>query len=152
MSYRKKADFDEPTTEEVERMHQTMYILLPIFLIQQGIVLLDSDESVVSQMIRTTGWGMLGVTFVLILAGWKFRWMSEFEQKLLNDEWAKAARGQAMIWGIVALAFLGFAMMLSTIWIEIPVRVAINVLVGVPMAVAALRLGWLNRTAQFEDE
>lgn len=152
MSYRRKADFDQPTAEEMERVHQAMYILLPIFLMQQGIVLLDIDEGVVSQVIRITGWGMLGITFVSILAGWKFRWTSEFEHKLLNDEWAKAARGQAMIWGIVTLAVLGFAMMLATIWIDVPVRVAINILVGVPLAVAALRLAWLNRAVPLDDE
>ncbi len=152
MAYQDRPHFDQPTTEELERSQQVMFALLPIFLLQQGLRLVDSDGGVWRQLLYVAGWSGLSIVIVAVLAGWKLGWMSARDHVVLNDEWTKAARGEAMRYGIVTLALLGVAMMASTIWIEVTPRTAINVLVGVPLLVAGVRFTMLNRAADADDE
>ncbi len=55
------------------------------------------------QLLYVLSWSALSIVFVSVLAGWKLNFMTVRDHFLLNDEWTKAARGDAMRYGMVAL-------------------------------------------------
>ena len=152
MGYQLRPQFDQPTAEEMQRSRSTMLALLPVFLLQQGLRLVDDDGNAVRQLLYVASWSAVSLLFVSVLAGWKLPFTSLSDQMMFKGEWTTAARGDAMRYGIGALVVVGAIMMASTIWMEVASRTAINVLVGVPLAVAGARFAWLNRGEPTDDE
>lgn len=152
MSYRQKAEFDRPTIEDVEKIRRTMTWLLPIFLMQQGLQLMDSDRSVGWQLFEVFSWSGLTVVMLAILLGWKLNWISDEDHRLLNDEWQRDVRGNALRWALVALVITASLLMAASVLTTVEIRFAINLLVGIPLATAGFRMAWLNRGELGEDE
>jgi hypothetical protein len=152
MSYVKRPQFDQPSVEDIQRTRRSMVWMLPAFLVQQASFMIGGQLSVAEQVLHLTAWCALTVSILWFLAGWRLRWMSEEDNRLLDDEWNRAARGEANCWGMIALVAVGCGLLIATIWTEINIRLAIDLLVGMPLAVAVARFGWLNRGEPDEDD
>jgi len=152
MSYSRRPDFDLPTAEEAERSRRTMLWLAPAIMLQQASRLMDSGQSLGSQIFDVATWMVLTLAILWVLAGWPVRWLSERDQLFLNDEGQQAMRAQSMRWGLIATSLIGCALMIAQIWVAIDSKTAINALVSGGIVVAALRLAWLNREDPADDE
>ncbi len=152
MSYAKRPDFDEPTVEDVQRTRRSMIWMLPALLLQQATFMVGEEMSVPRQILHVTTWSILTLSILWFLAGWRLRWMSDHANLLLDDEWNRSVRGEANGWGMIALVAIGCGLLFATIWTQLNVRLAIDLLVGGPLAVAVVRFAWLNRGDAGEDD
>src|SRR5689334_6393122 len=102
MSYRERADFDRPTAEEVRRSRRANIWIIPLIILQQSTLIFRHDGDKVSQFIGALAWTTLTIALLWWLLGLPFRWMSERDQAILNDEWSRSVSGDACRWGIAA--------------------------------------------------
>lgn len=151
MSYVNRPDFDQPTAEDIQRIRRTQMWLVPIVMLQVGTNLMRGG-GVAFQLLNTLSWSVLTIAILWVLVGWPLRWMSQRDQQILDDDWARATRDAATRWGLIAVVLIGCALMMAQIWVGIGTRLAINLLVGGGLSVAGLRFAWLNRGGPDEDE
>lgn len=152
MSYRPRPEFDQPTAESVERSRRTVIWFIPFLVIQQATTIFRHGAEVSAQVLATVAWGVVTLTLLWMLLGLPFRWLSERDQAILNDERNRAISGNSARWGIAAMAIIGFAMMVARIWVPMNAGVAIYGLVNGALIVACGRYAWLNRPEPDEDE
>lgn len=151
MSYRRKADFDQPTAEDIEQMRKVNVWLLPILFFQQASLIFRDDFSPVTRYFGLAAWASMILIELALLSSWRFGWLGDRVHELLNDEWHRAIAGDASRWGLAAVASLGFAMVVADRWVEFDGSKAIFVLVNGGMLTAGLRYAWLNRGVPDEE-
>lgn len=151
MSYRKRLDLGEPDAEQVEQSRRITMWLLPILVLQQAWLIFRDDGSAFAHYLGIAAWAAVILVEVAMLGGWKFRWLSERDNAILNDEWHRTLSGEASRWGIAAVAVLGIGLLATDRWITLDPAITVFVLVNAAMAVAALRYAWLNRGSAVDD-
>jgi len=152
MSYRSRPDFDQPTAEGVQRSRRTSMWVIPLLILQQSTFIFGREGDATSQLIGAMAWTALTVALLWWLLGLPFRWLSERDQAILNDEWSRSISGAACRWGIATAALLGCAMMAARIWIPLDAGIAIYALVNSSLVVAVARYSWLDWGEPDEDE
>jgi hypothetical protein len=152
MSYRPRPEFDQPTAESVERSRRTVIWFIPFLVIQQATIIFRYGAEVSDQLVGTVAWGFVSLSLLWMLLGLPFRWLSERDQAMLNDERSRAISGDSACWGIAAAVMIGFAMMIARIWVPLNAGMAIYGLVNGALIVACGRYAWLNRPEPDEDE
>jgi hypothetical protein len=152
MSYRELPDFDRPTAESVRRTRRTSIWIIPLVILQQGTLIFRHDGDKFSLLVGAICWTVLTVAELWWLLGLPFTWMSARDQAILNDEWTRAASGDAARWGIATAALVGCAMMIARIWVPLDAGIAIYGLVNSALIVAVARFWWLDRDEADEDE
>jgi hypothetical protein len=96
MSYRPRTDFDRPTAESVQRSRRASIWIFPAVILQQSTLIFGhGDRS--SQLVGAVCWMVLTISELWWLLGWPFRWLSERDQAILNDEWTRAISGNAYV-------------------------------------------------------
>jgi hypothetical protein len=151
MSYRPRPHFDRPTAESVQRSRRASIWIFPAVILQQSTLIFGhGDRS--SQLVGAVCWMVLTISELWWLLGWPFRWLSERDQAILNDEWTRAISGNASRWGIATAALIGCALMIARIWVPLDAAVAIFALVNSAMIVAVARYWWLDRDEPGDDE
>jgi hypothetical protein len=151
MGYRPRPTFDQPTAETIQRSRRTLVWIIPLLIIQQGMVLFGHG-SAVDHIIRTLAWAAVTLAILWQLLGLPLRWLSERDQAILNDERSRFISGDAARWGIAATAMLGCSLMFARIWINLDAGLAIFGLVNGALLVAVARYSWLHRAEPDEDE
>jgi hypothetical protein len=152
MSYRDRPDFDQPTAESVRRSRRSSIWVIPLVVMQQSTLIFRHDADKVSQLIGAIAWTALTIALLWWLLGLPFRWMSQRDQAILNDEWSRSVSGDACRWGIAAAALGGCAMMVARIWVPLDAGLAIFALVNGALLIAEGRYLWLDRAEPAEDE
>ncbi len=152
MGYRSKPNFDEYDVEDVERSRRTQIWLLPILVFQQATLIFRDDASPFSYYLGIAAWASVVLVEMWILSGRNFRWASERDNAILNDEWHMALSGDACRWGLAATTVTGIILVAADRWIDLPFAQTIFVLVNAGMLVAGLRYAWLNRGSADDDE
>lgn len=152
VAYRRKVEFDQPSIEDLEKTQRTMAWLLPLFLIQQGMGLMRAEHDLFGQIFNVIGWSGLTVIMLSMLMGWRPSWISEENQSLLNDDWNREVKANAMRWALIALVVTGSILMAASLWIPLNATLLINLMVGIPLLVAGFRVRWLNRSDSGDDE
>src|SRR3954468_19498371 len=105
MSYRPRPVFDQPTAESVQRSRRTLVWIVPLVLVQQGMIMFGHDGGTTAdQVIRTVGWTAVTLSILWQILGWPLRWLSERDQAILNDERSRFISGESARWGIAAAA------------------------------------------------
>jgi len=150
MSYRPRVDFDQPTAESVQRTRRASIWLIPAVILQQT-PLIFGHEDVFSQLLGALCWTALTVAELWWLLGLPFRWLSERDQAILNDEWSRSVSGDAARWGIATAALVGCAMMIARIWVPLDAGMAVFGLVNSALIVAVARSWWLDRGEPDEE-
>ena len=103
MSYRPRPEFDQPTAESVERSRRTVIWFIPFVVIQQATTIFrHGARSPPGAGNRRLG--VVTLTLLWMLLGLPFRWLSERDQAILNDERNRAISGDSARWGIAAMA------------------------------------------------
>src|SRR4029079_12055652 len=97
-----------------------------------------------SQLLGAICWTALTIAELWWLLGLPFRWLSERDQAILNDEWSRSVSGDASRWGIATAAVAGCAMMIARIWVRLDAGIAIFALVNSALIVAVARYWWLD--------
>jgi len=152
MSYRERADFDRPTAESVQRTRRSSIWLIPVVILQQSTLIFRHDVDTFSQLLGAICWTALTVAELWWLLGLPFRWLSERDQAILNDEWSRSVSGDAARWGIATAALVGCGMMIARIWVQLDAGIAIYALVNSALFVAVGRYWWLDRDQPDEDD
>src|SRR4051794_13112530 len=152
MSYRPRPDFDQPTAESIERSRRNLVWIIPLAVLQQGMVLFKHDADRSDQLLTTIAWACVTLTILWMLLGLPLRWLSERDQAILNDERNQAISGDATRWGFAAMAAIGCGMMIARVWIRLDAGQAIYGIVNGALIVATARYTWLNRAESNEDE
>jgi hypothetical protein len=125
---------------------------LPFLVIQQATIIFRHGANVPEQLLAIIAWATVSLALLWMLLGLPFRWLSERDQAILNDERNRAISGDAARWGIAAMVFTSFAMMVARIWFPLDAGIAIYGLVNGALIVACGRYAWLNRPEPDEDE
>lgn len=152
MGYRPKIKFDQPDAESVQRTRRTMGWIIPLVLVQQGTILFKPGAALFDQVLGTIAWAAVTLSLLWWLLGLPFRWLSDRDLAILNDERSRMVSGDAARWGIAALAVFGFALLIARFWIRLDAGLAIYGLVNGSMIVTLGRMTWLNRAEPDEDE
>ena len=152
MSYRRRADFDRPTADSVQRSRRALIWVIPLVIVQQGAAIFRHDADLASKVLTTAAWAAVTLTILWMLLGLPLRWLLEEDQAILNDEWNRSVTGDASRWGIAAVVFIGCAMMFARIWVQLDAGLAIYALVNGALMVAIGRYWWLNRGEPGADE
>lgn len=152
MGYKQLPNLDEMSSDDVERMRRVNVWLLPVLFFQQASIIFRDDVSPFTHYLGLAAWALLVIVEIAILSGWNSRWMSARDNAILNDEWHRAAAGDASRWGLAAVAALGVAMVAADRWIAIEGSKAAFVLVNGGMLTAGLRYAWLNRADTDDDD
>jgi hypothetical protein len=152
MSYRPKFNFDQPTAESVQRTRRSLAWIIPLLMVQQGVMLFKHGNGVFDQVLAMIAWAAVTLSLLWWLLGLPFRWLSARDLAILNDERSRVISGEAARWGIVAMALLGFMMLIARFWIRLDAGLAIYGLVNGSLIVTFGRLTWLNRAEPDEDE
>ena len=152
MSYRGRPNFDQPSAESIQRSRRATVWIIPLIFLQQGAAIFRHGAGPASQIMGTLAWGTVTLLLLWWLLGLPMRWLSERDQAILNDDWQREISGDAARWGIVALAIIGFGMMLARIREPLDAGLAIFGLVNGALVVTVLRYAWLNRAEPGEDE
>jgi hypothetical protein len=152
MGYRRRVEFDQPDAESMQRSRRAMVWVIPLIIIQQGTSIFRSGAGIFTQVLSTVAWGAVTLTLLWWLLGMPLSWLSQRDQAVLNDEWNQAVSGSAARWGLIAVAIIGFVMMLARFQLELEPGLAIYGLVNGALIVAVGRSAWLNRSEPDEDE
>jgi hypothetical protein len=152
MSYRPRPDFDRPTAESVQRSRRATIWIIPAVILQQSTLIFGRHGDEFSQLVGAICWTALTIAELWWLLGLPFRWLSERDQAILNDEWSRSVSGDAARWGIATAALVGCAMMISRIWVPLDAGIAIYALVNSALIIAVVRYWWLDRDEPGEDE
>lgn len=152
MSYRPRSLFDQPTAESVQRSRRTMGLILPLLIVQQSIILFGHDSGRLEHIVGIVAWGCITFSLLWWLLGLPFRWLSQRDLAILNDERSRAVSGDAARWGIVTLAVCAFGMLIAQFWVHLDAGLAIYILANASLVVTFARLSWLNRAEPDEDE
>lgn len=152
MSYRPRPTFDQPTAESVRRTRRASIWIVPAVILQQTTLIFGRNGDHFSQLLGAICWTALTIAELWWLLGLPFRWLSERDQAILNDEWSRSVSGDAARWGIATAALVGCAMMIARIWIRLDAGIAIFALVNSALIVAVARSWWLDRDEPDEDE
>lgn len=152
MSYRPQPDFDRPTAESVQRTRRASIWIIPLVILQQSTLIFGRNGDTSSQLVGAICWTVLTIAELWWLLGLPFRWMSERDQAILNDEWSRSVSGDAARWGIATAALVGCGMMIARIWVALDAGVAIFALVNSALIVAVARSWWLDRGEPGDDE
>lgn len=151
MSYRPRLDFDQPTAESVQKTRRASIWIIPAVILQQTTLIFGHGD-VFSQLLGAVCWTTLTVAELWWLLGLPFRWLSERDQAILNDERSRSVSGDAARWGMATAALVGCGMMIARIWVRLDAGVAIFALVNSALIVAVARSWWLDRDEPGEDE
>ena len=152
MSYRERSTFDQPTAESVQRSRRSLVWIIPLVVVQQGMIMFGAKGGIFDELIRTLAWTTVTIAILWQLLGLPLRWLSERDQAILNDERSRFISGDAARWGITAVGILGCSLMLARIWIKLDAGISIYGLVNGALLVALARYTWLNRAEPDEDE
>ena len=152
MAYRDRPQFDGPDAESAQRARRTLGWILPLLIVQQSIVLFGHDSGRFEHVLGIVAWGCVTFSLLWWLLGLPFRWLSQRDHAILNDERSRSVSGDASRWGIATLALIGFGMLIVQFWVKLDVGVAIYVLINAPLIVTFARLSWLNRAEPDENE
>jgi hypothetical protein len=152
MSYRRRADFDRPSAESIQRSRRSLIWVIPLVILQQGTAIFRHDADLASKLLTTAAWAAVTLTILWMLLAVPLRWLPEEDQAILNDEWNRSVTGDASRWGIAAMALIGCVMMVARIWVQLDAGLAIYALVNGALIVAIARYWWLNRGEPAEDE
>jgi hypothetical protein len=152
MSYRPRPTFDQPTAESVQRTRRASIWIIPAVILQQTTIIFGRHGDEFSQFLQAICWTALNIAELWWLLGLPFRWPSERDQAILNDEWSRSVSGDAARWGIATAALVGCAMMIARIWLRLDAGVAIFALVNSTLLVAVARSWWLERGEPDGDE
>lgn len=152
MAYKPKLKFDQPTAESVQRTRRAAIWIIPVVILQQTTLIFGRTGDHSSQLIGALCWTALTVSELWWLLGLPFRWLSERDQAILNDEMSRAHSGDACRWGIATAAFAGCGLMIARIWVALDAGVAIFGLVNAALIVAVGRYWLLDRGEPDEDE
>ena len=98
MSYRPRPEFDQPTAESVQRTRRASIWIIPLVILQQSTLIFGRNGDTSSQLVGAICWTVLTIAELWWLLGLPFRWMSERDQAILNDEWSRSVSGDAARW------------------------------------------------------
>jgi hypothetical protein len=152
MSYRPRPTFDQPTAESVQRTRRASIWIIPAVILQQTTLIFGRHGDEFGQLLGAICWTALTMSELWWLLGLPFRWLSERDQAILNDERSRSVSGEAARWGIATAALVGCVMMIVRIWVPLDAGVAIFALVNSALLVAVARSWWLDREEPAEDE
>lgn len=152
MSYRPRPMFDRPTAESVQRTRRASIWIIPAVILQQTTLIFGRSGDEFSQLLGAICWTTLTIAELWWLLGLPFRWLSERDQAILNDEWSRSVSGDASRWGIATAALVGCAMMIARVWVKLDAAIAIFALVNSALIVAVGRYWWLDRDEPDEDD
>ncbi|MEQ7873890.1 hypothetical protein ABDK56_07770 [Sphingomonas sp. ASV193] len=151
MSYRKLPRFDTPTAEDVQRSRRTLIWIMPLVIIQQGFAIFGASDPF-SGTVSMLAWAAVSLTILSMLIGMRYRWLSDRDNALLNDEWHRETSADAMRWGVIALVVIGIGLAGLHRWRPLDAGVAVYALVNSVLLIASVRYAWLNRREPDEDE
>jgi len=152
MSYRPRPTFDQPPAESVQRTRRASIWIIPAVILQQATLIFSRHGDELSQLLGALCWTALTIAELWWLLGLPFRWLSERDRAILNDERSRAVRGDAARWGLATAALVGCAMMIARIRISLDAGLAVFALVNSALIVAVARSWWLDRGEPDEDE